>query len=654
MNTRSPFSPISLSLPLILLACGDDGVGEATGTVTATATLTATGTESTGETTVATMASTTMASQGSGSESDGQGMTTAATIGPTTGNPSSSTTGPTTGDTTTTGALTTGSDSDPTEGTSTTGGLCEEGSIICEQAVEKICDGMGGFSSEILCDNACADGIGCVLCIPGEGTCEGDGLAKICNDAGDGYIDETCDTVQGVTCDPDAGQCVGACAPQNLGISYIGCDYYPTVTPNVVSTNFNFAAVVSNTSNESAHITVTRGAMMVTEVDVPSQSVNVVNLPWVNQLKGGGNSAVVADGAYRLRSDQPITLYQYNPLEYKIGNSSSYTNDASLLVPVNAWTADYWVAIRNTLNGLPGVYAVVASEDDTEVTVVPSASGKIVKAGGGIAANGTGMALLDRGDVLIVLSGVGGGGPDVSDLTGTHVTADRPIQVISAHQCTYVPYDITACDHLEESNLPYESLAKEYIVTTPLVKPQGQTPFIKARMVRVIATEANTTISYDPPQGGAPTALANAGDYFEIAATDKDFKVSADRKIVVSEYMQGQAAGGNTGDPAMTIAVPTEQYRTDYLFHAPTNYESSFVNVTAPIGAKITLDGMDLPALTPIGGTGFGVARVEISNAGDGTHSLSGDQKFGVQVYGYGQYTSYWYPGGLDLKFIPQ
>ena len=25
---------------------------------------------------------------------------------------------------------------------------------------------------------------------------------------------------------------------------------------------------------------------------------------------------------------------------------------------------------------------------------------------------------------------------------------------------------------------------------------------------------------------------------------------------------------------------------------------------------------------------------------------------FGITVYGYGQYTSYWYPGGLDLKDI--
>jgi len=25
-----------------------------------------------------------------------------------------------------------------------------------------------------------------------------------------------------------------------------------------------------------------------------------------------------------------------------------------------------------------------------------------------------------------------------------------------------------------------------------------------------------------------------------------------------------------------------------------------------------------------------------------------------ISVYGYGQYTSYWYPGGLNLELIPQ
>ena len=31
---------------------------------------------------------------------------------------------------------------------------------------------------------------------------------------------------------------------------------------------------------------------------------------------------------------------------------------------------------------------------------------------------------------------------------------------------------------------------------------------------------------------------------------------------------------------------------------------------------------------------------------------MTGDHKFGIVVYGYGRYTSYMYPGGLNLDTI--
>jgi hypothetical protein len=39
-----------------------------------------------------------------------------------------------------------------------------------------------------------------------------------------------------------------------------------------------------------------------------------------------------------------------------------------------------------------------------------------------------------------------------------------------------------------------------------------------------------------------------------------------------------------------------------------------------------------------------------LSNAGSGNHTIEGSKPVGVSVYGYGEVTSYWYPGGLDLK----
>ena len=540
-----------------------------------------------------------------------------------------------------------------------TGPNCPQDTVVCEGNTAKVCDGQGGFGSEEVCAKVCLDGKGCAECVPNAGTCEGD-ISKVCNEEGSGTVDIACDAVQGVTCDPNAGACVGVCSPGELGLSYIGCDYYPTVTANIVADTFNFAVAVANTTGKTASIRIDRGANNVKMDTVPPNGVKVITLPWVTELKANENasSLLVADGAYRLRSDQPVTVYQFSPIEYTQGGfSNSYTNDASLMLPVNAWSGDYWVAARNSwLWGgqvnYPGFYAVTASADNTKVTIAPSATGNVVRAGGGVAANGTGVVMLNQGDVLEVFSQGALPEPAQSDLTGTHITADKPIQVIGGHICTFIPFNIGYCDHLEESMPPYETLAKDYIVTPPLIPTGGNVP--KPHMVRIIATEAGTTLTYDPPQNGAPAALANPGDYVEIAKTGADFKISANNKILVSQYMQGQDAGGNSGDPAMALAVPIAQYRTKYLFHAPINYEKNFVNLVAPSDAKVTLDGAAVAGFSPIGGTGYGVARIALPNNVDGNHDIVADKPIGVSVYGYGQYTSYWYPGGLDLDLIPQ
>jgi IgGFc binding protein len=251
---------------------------------------------------------------------------------------------------------------------------------------------------------------------------------------------------------------------------------------------------------------------------------------------------------------------------------------------------------------------------------------------------------LNAGDVLEVSTRTG-------DLTGSHVTSDKPTQVIGGHYCANVPLGVAACDHIEESMFSVDALGRRYIVNAPAVTtiPNG-----KVETIRIIATQPNTTLTYDPPQPGAPTMIAAAGGFVEIPSTVASFLIEGSEKILVAQYMSGQDAGGGTGDPDMALAVPIDQFRTSYLFHAPTNYESNYVDVTAPMGAMVMLDGAPLN-FVPTGATGFGLARVYPLNAGpggDGNHSMTGTAAFGITVYGYGQYTSYWYPGGLNLTSI--
>jgi hypothetical protein len=538
-------------------------------------------------------------------------------------------------------------------------GPCVEGQLSCDgQTLLKCVDGK--YRDDEDCPTACAPDLGCVLCVPGTGTCNGN-ESHACNSTGTGYDDTTCDPVQGSTCDPGTGQCTGTCAPQNLGVSYIGCDYYPTVTGNMVATPYNFAVAVSNTSSAVANITIDGGALTAPMTfPVQPNSVKVQTLPWHPALKlcmgansfacGGGiqqEAALAVKGAYHLRSTEPVTVYQFNPLEYTLPSAGepSYTNDASLLLPTNVWRSDYYVASwQHTAGVNSGLMAVTARFDNTQVTITPKANTSAGQGAPAFVANTPQMVTLNAGDVIELTTRTG-------DLTGSRVSSDKPVQTIGGHYCANVPDGVGACDHLEESMFSVDALGRRYVVNAPAVTsiPNG-----KVQQIRVIATQPNTTLTYNPPQAGAPTTIAAAGGFIEIPSSTASFMIEASEKVLVAQYMSGQQAGGGTGDPAMALAVPVEQFRTSYLFHAPTNYESNYVDVIAPMGASVMLDGAPL-AFQPIGTTGFGFVRVYPLTAGpanDGNHTMTGTVAFGIAVYGYGQYTSYWYPGGLNLTDI--
>jgi hypothetical protein len=545
-----------------------------------------------------------------------------------------------------------GNDAAPVDG----GGNCVEGATRCSENELQTCSG-GAFTTTEVCDSICAPGLGCVLCEPGTGSCSGD-TATTCLPDGSGYAEYYCDPVQGMSCDVDIGACVGACAPASLGLSYTGCEYFPTVTGQGVANTFEFAVAIANTTADLVTATIEGGALSGPQVfEIQPGAVEAHRLPWVPELKlcdlptpcttPSLTPLVAPGGAYHLRTTAPVTVYQFSPLDYTNGANFTYTNDASLLLPSNALTGRYVVA---TLPGwqqgnMPSQMAVTATADDTRVTIDAAAA---VPAGVGTPAFSPGSpqtVTLDQGDVLqlMVVSG---------DLTGTSVEADKPVQVLGAHYGIFIPDGVCCADHMEESMLPIETLSTAYVVTSPAVPPM---PNGKERYLRIVATQPDTTVTYEPPIAGAQTTLAQIGDFIEIQRHDGDHLISADQKILVAEYMEGQEAGGNTGDPAMTVAVPTAQYRTEYLFHAPTNYEVNYVNVTAPSGATVTLDGVEVTSFTQIGSSGYGVARVTLDQfpSVGGNHFATGTEPFGITVYGYGQYTSYWYPGGLDLEEIP-
>jgi hypothetical protein len=239
------------------------------------------------------------------------------------------------------------------------------------------------------------------------------------------------------------------------------------------------------------------------------------------------------------------------------------------------------------------------------------------------------------------------------DLTGTEITASLPVAVFGAHNCDFIPFNRWACDHLEEQLFPYETWGKHFVVS------QSHRENAEPDVFRILSGADGNVVRF-APSAVHEEATLNRGQFVEFEARGA-FEITADEPILVGQFIVGQSyneMGGTDlppGDPAFSLAVPVEQYRTAYNFLTPDTYDQSYVNITARSEgtASITLDGTDLSAAPweAIEGTPFMSLRQPL-NPGSHVMSAAAGADFGIVVYGYGQFTSYMYPGGLDLEAI--
>ncbi len=602
----------------------------------------------------------------------------------------------------------------PTRGTPRDGGLVDgsrpptpDGGFVCSPAqaacygnTHYVC-GTDGHSrtAEVACDSACDPTLGCVVCRPGTRSCEGS-VSRACAPDGSAWVFGRDCADWGSACGGD-GFCDDACGRAEAAKSNTGCEYWPTPLANTAELNsalFDFRVVVVNPGTDPAVVHVTRGGAAVDERTIAPGDLAEISLPWIaeqsfNIPTNTWSSFAVANGAYRLTSSAPVAVTQFNPFEYESGGTYSYTNDATLLLPQHVLTGDYvgasYVPLSRTTGSTggfpssdslkyPGYLAVVGvTPTPTTVSIVLSAN-VAADAGGRWAATPRGGTIsfsLSRGEVAHVVAGMppncDSSRPNFHhtedctfgicdffdtceevgfDLTGSRIHADQPVTVFGGHVCAYVPYFSEACDHLETQLAPIQTWGRNF-ASTPMVDPGTSS----ANLVRVIAAFDGTTFNVNPPQGGISTATLAAGDWVQFIATGP-FEVTSDQAIQVAQFLLGQnysSPAAARGDPGMTVLVPREQYRTDYTFITPSSYNAgtsgqSYVLVSRPPGVEVVLDGAPVSTTWSVaGGRELGIVPVN-----GGTHTMRGAEPFGIIVYGLGQYTSYAYPGGLNLEQI--
>jgi hypothetical protein len=573
---------------------------------------------------------------------------------------------------------------------------CEGSDTRCTGNTFQSCQG-GNWTNESQCAVLCDADLGCVQCSPGGAFCMEDDAYRC---AADGQSYELAEDCTGdLHC--SGGTCRDLCADAAGSKSYLGCEYYAVDLDNAVDivgapfigtcllapagtvirnvrvctgsngalaglcqnggecpTNFTcqardtcvldaqgspFAVVVANPQVFPVDVTISiRSGQSQTTAVMPGE----VKALFPGQLgfpdQSLDDSGVSQKSAYKVVANAPIAAYQFNPLD----NVNVFSNDGSLLLPRATWDDEYlaisWPSLdrsASSTHDFNGYLAIVAGQDDTVVEVTPTAG---VRKGPGwqaMAAGETRSVTLGAGQVLN-LEAVAGG-----DLTGTRIRStdvNKTIGVFTGHEATvlFAPGANCCADHLEEMVFPSSTWGSHYVVA------RSQKRASEADLLRIVALHDDTTVTLSA--GTCPTLAS--GQFCDVDAMN-DVEIQASGKILVGHLIRSTTVNGSAnskGDPSMALSVPTAQFRSDYSFLVPQQYDEQYISVAARAGEPVFLDGTDVSAmLQPVGTSGWAGGRIPVQ---PGQHKLECAAGCGLEVYGYSSAVSYLFAGGLDLK----
>lgn len=232
---------------------------------------------------------------------------------------------------------------------------------------------------------------------------------------------------------------------------------------------------------------------------------------------------------------------------------------------------------------------------------------------------------------------------DNGDLTGTLVTADKPIAVFSGNQNgTVVGESADVADHMIEQMPPISTWGRDYIIV-PIVPRTAGTD---GDRVRVLAHENGTIVTVNGDDEGAVTLQAGGIHEFDQSPTAAT-RVTTSRRTLVVQFKKELTRTENTGPFAMLVP-PVSHFSHQYLFRTPgmpfsgmtglnrlnivvpDGYETSLMLNNQTISANLWTPPLNTPAFN-----GYRYARVKISPGA--THKLEHPEpavRFGAWIYG--------------------
>jgi len=412
------------------------------------------------------------------------------------------------------------------------------------------------------------------------------------------------------------------------------------------------------------------------DIVIPPRGSAVLLLP---RRLGPLRASSLRPNGFRVRSTAPVAAYQYSPYCCNF----SFSNDASLLLPTHALGRRYvftgvpLLTIQGFMGtSIPPIIAVIAAEDDTDVSMTLPEGARINAGEDGLAVeDGVLRTRMAAQDVLLVTgdSAVAGIGPEPYDFSGAEITANRDVAVFSAHLCANYPHALAACDALQDQLLPVASWAQSYALVPLAERAQDVvTEVIYWRISADVGGGARIRLSAPfaslaPLAPGYPmvpdcadalegqTLFLGAGEHCEFG-TKSPVTLTSNTPIQVTGTLVGQEATGLDfqdpatfgGDPALFVLPGLTHYRRNYAFTMPETYARGHLTIIGPANNVIRLNGQAINWARPnrVPESDLRYQHVDLSS---GTHRIEADAPVGILIYGFDDFVSFAYPAGFQF-----
>ena len=372
-------------------------------------------------------------------------------------------------------------------------------------------------------------------------------------------------------------------------------------------------------SNTSIPFTVSAGGVFTYSLST-TEKANVSNT-----TTGSSNKSI------HITSSAPVTAYALN--------QQSASTDATNVLPVTALGTDYYdVSYRPASSS--DIYFVVATENVTHVYH-----------------NNTLVATLDAGDVYTRTSG--------SDMTGAHITSDKPVAFFAASAGVQIPNGYTYIDILFQQLAPVNTWGKNFFVPAS---------YCGKDIVRIIASQNGTNITLTggtllSPLGGQ-TSLTNlsAGQWVEIVVelANNGCFISANNPVGVCTYLAGgQYNGSNprSSDPAQAWLPSIEQgvysaLIAPFIPNGATQLNAHYALIVTPTATKSnTRVTIGAGVAQPLSGgswrdhtSGYSFYSMPLTNTTSSYLFTNTTARLFVMGYGTGSAESYYYLASSAMR----